>query len=71
LYVRAGPGTSYRSIGIIAKSSKHKVLDAHSDQRWMQIEVGDWDENEPHGDQKQGWVSGSPEFVRVVSRRFW
>ncbi|HKX32331.1 MAG TPA: serine/threonine protein kinase [Blastocatellia bacterium] len=71
LNVRAGPGTSYRAIGIIAKGSKHKVLEIQPDQRWLQIEVGQWEDRGPHEDQKQGWVSASPDLIQVVSRRIW
>lgn len=71
LNVRAGPSPRDPAIGVVSKGSRHKVL-AQTDQKWMQIEVSRWDESQPRlSGYNQGWVYGNPQYVRVVSRRFW
>lgn len=72
LYVRSGPGTQFKPVGTIANGSRHRVI-SQNDQGWLQIEVSQWMQLEPDApaDVKQGWVNGNPEFVRVVSRRWW
>jgi len=72
LNVRSGPGTDFDAIGLVANGTRHHVIsiDEHG---WLKIEVSQWMEL-PTGaspDVKQGWVNGNPEFVRVVSRRWW
>ncbi len=71
LNVRLGPSPRDPVLGVVAKGSKHRVL-VITEQRWMQIEVGQWDETVPHvSDQNRGWVYGNPDYVRVVSRKLW
>ncbi|MBK6799690.1 MAG: protein kinase [Acidobacteria bacterium] len=71
LNVRYGPSMRDSVMGVIAKGSRHKVM-TQTSQQWYQIEVGQWDETNPHvQDQNRGWVYGSSDFVRVVSRRVW
>lgn len=72
LNVREGPSMSFNALGSIAAGSRHKVI-SRNDLGWYQIEVSQWmqlNSNAPL-DAKQGWVYGNPEFVRVVSRRWW
>lgn len=59
-------------LGVVAKDTHHRVL-AVNDQGWMQIEVGLWMQLSPDAPLgvTQGWINGNPEFVRVVSRRWW
>ena len=71
LNVRLGPSPRDAVLGVVPRGSRHRVL-AHTDQQWMQIDVGQWDETVPHVyDQTRGWVYGHPDYVRIVSRRFW
>ncbi len=71
LNVRAGPSPRDPAVGVVSKGSRHKVL-AQTDQQWMQIEVSRWDESQPRlTGFTQGWVYGNPQYVRVVSRRWW
>jgi serine/threonine protein kinase len=77
LNVRAGPSDSERELGAVPKGSRHKVLsvgEKHpvSGNQWIQIEVSVWEPSiERVTDQNRGWVYGKPDFVRVVSRRWW
>lgn len=70
LNVREAPGK--RPIGTVAQGTRHRVLSV-SDQGWMLIQVGQWETLKTGTplDANQGWVDGNPEFVRVVSRRWW
>lgn len=71
LNVRAGPSSQSAVLGVVAKGTRHRVLD-ETEQGWMQIEVSQWDESEPHvSDQKQGWVAGTSRNVKVIGRRAW
>lgn len=72
LNVREGPGMGFNTIGVIASGTRHKVI-SRNDQGWYQIEISQWMQLNPGSpqDAKQGWVYGNPEFVRVVSRRWW
>jgi len=71
LNVREGPSMNYNAIGVVAQGTRHKVI-SRNDQ-WLQIEVGQWMQLNPGVplDSKQGWVYGNPDYVRVVSRRWW
>jgi serine/threonine protein kinase len=70
LNVREAPGK--RPLGTIAQGTRHRVLSVN-EQGWMQIQVGQWETLKTGTplDVNQGWVDGNPEFVRVVSRRWW
>jgi serine/threonine protein kinase len=71
LNVRNGPSLQSAVLGVIAKGSRHRVLH-ETEQGWMQVEVSQWDESEPHvSDQKQGWVAGTARNVKVIGRRAW
>ncbi|MBI1761131.1 MAG: protein kinase [Acidobacteria bacterium] len=71
LNVRTGPSMKFAELGVVAQGTRHHVL-AENEQGWMQIEVTQWDESEPHSnDQKQGWVYGTPRNVKVIGRRAW
>jgi eukaryotic-like serine/threonine-protein kinase len=71
LNVRNGPSPQAAVLGVIGKGSRHRVL-SETEQGWMQIEVNQWDESEPHvSDQKQGWVAGTARNVKVIGRRAW
>jgi serine/threonine protein kinase len=77
LNVRAGPSNSEKELGAVPKGSRHKVLAVGekypvSGNLWIQIEVSVWESSMAHvTDQNRGWVYGKPDFVRVVSRRWW
>nr|MDQ3014130.1 SH3 domain-containing protein [Acidobacteriota bacterium] len=68
--VRERPGS--KSLGVVAKGTRHHVI-AQNGQGWLQIEVSQWMVMTPgvSTDIKQGWVNGSADFVKVVSRRWW
>lgn len=70
LNVREAPGK--KSIGTVAQGTRHRVLSAN-EQGWMLIQVGQWETLKAGTplDANQGWVDGNPEYVRVVSRRWW
>ena len=70
--VRSGPGMQYEAVGKIAKGTRHRVI-SQNEQGWLQIEVSQWMQLEPNAsaDARQGWVYGNPNYVRVVSRRWW
>lgn len=70
LNVREAPGK--KPIGTVAQGTRHRVLSVN-DQGWMLIQVGQWETLKTGTplDANQGWVDGNPEFVRVVSRRWW
>jgi serine/threonine protein kinase len=71
LNVRAGPSERRESLGVVPHGTRHRVLTG-DENGWMQIEVGEWNEAEPHSsDQRRGWVYGSPRNVKVVWRRLW
>jgi len=75
LNVRSGPGSRFESFGSVAGGTRHKVL-GRAENGWLRIEVGAWSTVEPRADgaaadPKEGWVNGAPEFVSVVSRRWW
>lgn len=71
LNVRSGPGMQFAALGVVAQGTRHHVLD-ENEQGWMQIEVSQWDESEPHtNDQKQGWVYGTPRNAKVIGRHGW
>lgn len=71
LNVRVGPSMRDPVIGVVSKGSRHKVL-ARTEQNWMQIEVSEWDQAQARlPGYNQGWVYGNPQFVRVISRRWW
>ncbi|MBL8188873.1 MAG: protein kinase [Acidobacteria bacterium] len=70
LNVREAPGR--KVLGTVAQGTRHRVVSVN-EQGWMLIQVGQW-ETLKQGtpvDANQGWVDGNPEFVRVVSRRWW
>jgi serine/threonine protein kinase len=77
LYVRAGPDDSEKDMGAVPRGSRHKVValddkQSASGTQWILIEVSVWDPAFPHiPGQNRGWVYGKPDFVRVVSRRWW
>ncbi len=72
LYVRSGPGTQFKPIGTISNGTRHQVIE-QNEQGWLRIEVSQWTQLETDAplDAKQGWINGNPEYVRVVSRRWW
>lgn len=72
LYVRSGPGTQFKPIGTISNGTHHQVIE-QNEQGWLRIEVSQWTQLETDAplDAKQGWINGNPEYVRVVSRRWW
>ncbi|MEP7341204.1 MAG: serine/threonine-protein kinase [Acidobacteriota bacterium] len=71
LNIRERPG-SKTVLGVVAKGSRHHVI-TQNEQGWMQIEVSQWMSMTPgvSADTKQGWINGNPDFVKVVSRRWW
>ncbi|MEY4166725.1 MAG: hypothetical protein RIR52_549 [Acidobacteriota bacterium] len=72
LRVRYGPSMQDRTMGVVLRGTRHRVVTS-LDQGWMQIEVSQWDESNPHEPVNgvvQGWVYADPGYVRVVSRRF-
>jgi serine/threonine protein kinase len=85
LRVRSGPSMNDRTMGIVLRGTRHRVVTAQtapapsgapvsaSANGWIQIEVGEWDEASPHDQSTlavRGWVYADPDYVRVVSRRF-
>ena len=67
--VRAGPGAQVVT-GVILRGTRHRVIS--SEKQWLLIEVSQWaSEGRVNPEQRQGWISAKPEFVRIVSRRFW
>ena len=67
--VRAGPGAQVVT-GVILRGTRHRVIS--SEKQWLLIEVSQWEsEGRVNPEQRQGWISARPEFVRIVSRRFW
>ena len=70
LNVRMGPSMRDPVLGVAPKGSRHRVV-TRSEQ-WMQIDVGAWEESEPHvADRARGWVYARSDYVRVVARRLW
>jgi serine/threonine-protein kinase len=68
--VRAGPSMQDESIGVVQRGTRHRVIS--SEKQWMLIEVSQWaSEGRVNPEQRQGWIYAKPEFVRIVSRRFW
>lgn len=66
LNVRSGPGASEPVLGVISRGTRHPLLTV-TRQQWVQIEVTQWDETYPHPPRKaQGWIYGSPDYVRVL-----
>ncbi len=71
LNVRSGPSVQYLVLGAVAQGTRHRVLSV-ADNGWLQIEVSQWSDLYPHPtNQREGWVSGCTECVRVVARRWW
>ncbi len=71
LNVRSGPSVQHLVLGAVAQGTRHRVLSV-ADNGWLQIEVSQWSDLYPHStNQREGWVSGCSECVRVVSRRWW
>jgi serine/threonine-protein kinase len=71
LNVRMGPSYQYAVMGTVSKGSRHRLL-GQSENGWVRIEVGQWNEALPHDQtQKQGWVNGGTEYVSIVGRRWW
>ena len=71
LNVRSGPSNQYSILGTISKGSRHRVV-GNADNGWLRIEVSQWNESFPHDlTERNGWVSGSGEYVSIVTRRMW
>lgn len=74
LNVRIGPHSRDPVLGVVEKGSRHRVL-VSEERGWLQIEVSRWSELQPHAETNTGWVygnlDGNPNYVRVVSRRWW
>jgi serine/threonine protein kinase len=74
LNVRIGPHARDPVLGIVEKGSRHRVL-VSEERGWLQIEVSRWSELKPHAETNTGWINGNldgnPNYVRVVSRRWW
>jgi hypothetical protein len=73
LRVRYGPSMQDRTMGVVLKGTRHRVITS-TEQRWMQIEVSQWDESTPRDQSEamgQGWIYAHPDYIKIVSRRFW
>jgi hypothetical protein len=67
--VRPGPAAP-AVMGVVLRGTRHRVIS--SEKQWMLIEVSQWaSEGRVNPEQRQGWIYAKPEFVRIVSRRFW
>ena len=68
LNVRTGPSQQTTVLGVIARDSRHHVIEG-DEQGWLHIEVSKWDESEPHQSERQGWIY-LPGNAKVTARRW-
>ncbi len=68
LNVRVGPSQQTMVLGVIARDSRHRVLEG-GEQGWLRIEVSQWDISEPHQNERQGWIY-LPGNAKVTARRW-
>ncbi len=68
LNVRVGPSQQTTVLGVIARDSRHRVLEG-DEQGWLRIEVSQWDESEQHQNERQGWIY-LPGNAKVTARRW-
>jgi hypothetical protein len=62
LYIRSGPGVSYKAIGFLRKGERAARLDTDATSGWHRITCPPGLEDAP-----QCWVSGSKKYVRLTS----
>ncbi len=68
LNVRVGPSQQTMVLGVIARDSRHRVIEG-DEQGWLRIEVSQWDESEQHQSERQGWIY-LPGNAKVTTRRW-